>query len=102
MIDYEDIKSEWLETPADGQSVEFIIKKDATKVMKVSAKTGNPYPCYEFQVESNGHIFKWSALIGTYRQMVKDAGMPQTLVGTCWKWSRLGNEYAVTFLRGGQ
>ena len=102
MIDYEDIKSGWLETPEDGKTKEFVITKDATKVMKTSAKTGKPYPSYEFQVEVNKESFKWSALIGTYRQMVKDAGTPVSLVGTRWKWTRLNNEYMVGFVKGGQ
>ena len=99
-IDYEDIKSDWLSVN-DGASVEFVIKKDATKVMKTSSKTGNPYPSYEFQVESNGSLLKWSALLGTYRVMVKDAGSPKSLVGTGWKWSKSGDEYADTVVKGG-
>lgn len=102
MIDYEDIKSEWLEVPQDGSSVEFVVKKDATKTMKTSAKTGKPYPSYEFQVENGKGLFKWSALIGTYRQMTKDAGVPVSLVGTRWKWSKVGNEYFVEFVKGGE
>lgn len=101
MIDYDDIKSEWLPVPHNS-SVEFKILKDATKVMKTSNRTGNPYPSYEFQVESGKDKFKWSTLLSQYRQMTNDAGKPTTLVGTKWKWIHVNldgkNEYKIEYL----
>jgi len=103
LIDYEDIKSEWLPIPHNS-SVEFTIKKDATKVMKNSARTGNPYPSYEFGVEFQGEKLRWSTLIIQYRKMVNDAGKPASLVGSKWRFSHVsvdGNDsYEITFLGG--
>lgn len=100
-IDYEDIKSEWLPLPREG-SVEFKILKDATKVLKTSNRTGNPYPSYEFSVESSGERHKWSTLLNTYRQMVNDAGRPASLVGSRWRYSHSvvngGDSYVIDFL----
>jgi hypothetical protein len=101
-INYEDIKSEWLVTPQNGE-VSFTILADAMKVTRISKRTGNPYPAYEFKVEDeHGNICKFSALRGSYRQMVNDAGKPETLVGCRFKSSHSRSdgvdEYAVIFI----
>ena len=102
-INYEDIKSEWLITPQNS-SVEFTILADAVKVMKTSQRTGNPYPSYEFKVESEGNKYKWSTLLNTYRQMVDEAGKPESLVGCRFKSCHASvdgkDSYAVVYLGG--
>lgn len=93
-INHDEIKSDWLTLPDLNNPVEFEVKTDPVKEMRLNAEN-KQYPVFVFSVKDNeGEVKKLSVFRSVYRDMVlqveKKRGLKQhtleSLIGTKWKW----------------
>jgi len=88
-IDYDDLKSGYVECPANSK-VEFEIVKDPIKTQRMNNKNPDKpkiYFQYEFWVRVNGvgDALKYSVFKSQLREMTNELGRPESLVGTKWR-----------------